>query len=454
MWRVLIVLVVVLGAGAGTASAAVVARDGDVIRYSAEDADVVDVSLRGSASASNLQVSFVSAAGSTLATSTPPCFGSGTTRTCSLLVGGVRATRLAFRTGAGSDRIRATGTDRPFDASLPIDFSLGGGADDVVGGLLADIVRGGEGADRLDGGPGADQLLGDGGDDVIVGLAGADRVIGGLGRDALDLGALAGGAVVSLDGVANDGPLGVAADVDVEDVRGTPFTDFLSGGEGSNELAGAGGDDVIDVRGGGADLADCGPGVDRAVVDDADAAVGCETVELPLVVGAGSLVVDGDGDGVLPPADCDDASAARRPGARDVPGNRVDEDCSGADAVLTVVPARVAFNFAGFRDGTAARTLRVRDVPRGGRVELRCKGRGCGFSRRRARVSAAGVASLAGLLKGRRLPAGVVLDVRVTAPEHIGKVTRFLFRARGRLPLKRSLCLPPGARNPTRCSSA
>jgi hypothetical protein len=143
----------------------------------------------------------------------------------------------------------------------------------------------------------------------------------------------------------------------------------------------------------------------------------------------------------------------RRPGARDVPGNRVDEDCSGADARLTVVPARVTFNFAGFRDGTEARTLRVRDVPRGGRVDVRCKG-GCGFSRRRARVSAAGAANVAKLLKGRRLQKGVVLDVRVTAPEHIGKVTRFVMRGRGRLPRKRSLCLPPGKSTPVRCPSA
>ena len=114
----------------------------------------------------------------------------------------------------------------------------------------------------------------------------------------------------------------------------------------------------------------------------------------------------------------------------------------------------MAFKFAAFRDGTEARTLRVRGVPRGGRVELRCKGRGCGFARKRARLTASGGANLVGMLKGRRLRPGVVLDVRVTAPEHIGKVTRFVIRGRGRLPLKRSLCLPPGAKNPTRCGSA
>jgi hypothetical protein len=450
MRRLLIVPFLVLGVGAPAASAAVVERDGNVIRYSAVDGDKVDVALRGANSSANLQVSFVSAPGSTPASSLAPCFGSGTTRTCSLEFQDVVATGLHFRTAGGDDRIRAAGTDRPVDSSLPIEFELGAGADDVVGGRLADVVRGGSGNDRLDGGPGADRVLGETGDDVFVALEGADRIDGGPGRDLLDLSALSGGAAVSLDGLANDGPLGVAADVDVEDVRGTAFTDLLVGGEGSNDLAGGAGDDVIDVRGGGADLADCGPGDDRAVVDAEDSVVGCETVERPPVA---PVAVDGDGDGVLPPADCDDGSAVRRPGARDVPGNGVDEDCSGADARLTVVPARVAFNFAAFRNGAEARRLRVRDVPRGGRVVVVCESRGCGFRRRAARVSRAGGANLMRLLAGRRLPAGLVFEVRVTAPEHIGKVTRFRVRA-GKLPRTRSLCLRPGDSTAVRCDSA
>jgi hypothetical protein len=46
------------------------------------------------------------------------------------------------------------------------------------------------------------------------------------------------------------------------------------------------------------------------------------------------LDLDGDGtSAVLGGGDCDDGNAARHPGARDIPGNDVDEDCDGRDTV-------------------------------------------------------------------------------------------------------------------------
>ena len=97
-----------------------------------------------------------------------------------------------------------------------------------------------------------------------------------------------------------------------------------------------------------------------------------------------------------------------------------------------------------------ARTLRVRDVPEGGRVVLRCAGGGCGFARRTARVRASRDAALKPLLRGRRLRPGAVVEVRVTAPGFVGMVTRFRMR-RARVPVKTSRSLPPGASKPGAC---
>jgi len=67
--------------------------------------------------------------------------------------------------------------------------------------------------------------------------------------------------------------------------------------------------------------------------------------ELPpygsLVLGAARRITDRDGDGyarVFGGGDCDDANPAVHPGARDVPGNGIDENCSGADATSVAAP--------------------------------------------------------------------------------------------------------------------
>ena len=60
---------------------------------------------------------------------------------------------------------------------------------------------------------------------------------------------------------------------------------------------------------------------------DQDVLIACET----------ATYADTDRDGSPANVDCNDNNAAVHPGATDVPGNGIDEDCSGADADVPVV---------------------------------------------------------------------------------------------------------------------
>jgi hypothetical protein len=98
------------------------------------------------------------------------------------------------------------------------------------------------------------------------------------------------------------------------------------------------------------------------------------------------------------------------------------------------------------RFGTRIRLLSVR-APKGARVLVRCRGRGCPV-RRAKRV----VRRTPTRLKGveRFMPAGVVLEVLVRRGDRIGKFTRFKFR-QNRRPRRGDGCLLPGTRRMARC---
>jgi hypothetical protein len=157
---------------------------------------------------------------------------------------------------------------------------------------------------------------------------------------------------------------------------------------------------------------------------------------------------DRDGDGVTAPADCDDPNSTVRPGAREIPGNGIDDDCAGGDTPGRVAAA-VSYEFRATRTGARVLRMRVSDAPAGAAVEVRCSGRGCPFKRRTAAPRANGGASLTKLFR-RSLRAGTAIEVRITAPNSIGKVLRFEIR-RKRVPQARRLCLPPGTAKPTKC---
>jgi len=48
--------------------------------------------------------------------------------------------------------------------------------------------------------------------------------------------------------------------------------------------------------------------------------------------------------------------------------------------------------------------------------------------------------------------AGLTIEVRVTRPGHVGKLTRFRIQ-QGGAPLRTDMCLPPAAKAPTPCTA-
>jgi hypothetical protein len=98
-----------------------------------------------------------------------------------------------------------------------------------------------------------------------------------------------------------------------------------------------------------------------------------------------------------------------------------------------------------FQPGGVRVTLLSVNGPRSAHITARCVGQGCP-------VRTLSLASAPARLRPfeRFLPAGTVLQVRVTRDGRIGKYASFLIRARS-APLRRDLCLMPGRSKPAAC---
>jgi hypothetical protein len=111
-------------------------------------------------------------------------------------------------------------------------------------------------------------------------------------------------------------------------------------------------------------------------------------------------------------------------------------------------PAQVDTFFKPTRAGTRVQRLVVKSVPTGGTVRVACRGRGCAFKsktlKKRGRVS------LTSLFRHRRLRSRTGVEIRVTAPNFIGKVFTFKMRKTS-TPTSKLRCLPPGSTKALPC---
>jgi hypothetical protein len=165
---------------------------------------------------------------------------------------------------------------------------------------------------------------------------------------------------------------------------------------------------------------------------------------------------DRDKDGVVNARDCKPDDARARPGARDVPNNGLDEDCSGRDARYLSISSRARLRVDLFARFSRITSLVALDVPAGAKVQVRCSGRSCPFRTTRARTirrRAASVSLITPALRRARIVPTTTFEVRVTRANRIGRVVRFRFSRLGRRPTTSTLCLTPGSSTPRRCTA-
>jgi hypothetical protein len=164
------------------------------------------------------------------------------------------------------------------------------------------------------------------------------------------------------------------------------------------------------------------------------------------------LAFDRDGDGFTRfsnPPDCNDNDPTIYPGAPEQRGGHVDSDCDGIiDPFLRIHEVRTLL--IDFRGGSTVVTkYSVSSIPAGATVSLSCAGHHrCPFRPESINVGQNTRVNLLRRLKGVRLRPGVVLVVRITAPQTIGAYWSETMGRPPHAPKQRTACMNPGTLTP------
>jgi DNA-binding beta-propeller fold protein YncE len=172
--------------------------------------------------------------------------------------------------------------------------------------------------------------------------------------------------------------------------------------------------------------------------------------------GGGALGIDKDHDGFFAGQDCNDDNAAIRPGALEIKGNRIDENCDGITEPFPTVASGVSTNWDVHGSRLTLTGLSITQVPAATfKAEIRCLGKRCPFTRKalKGKVRSKAMNALASLSsRQRKFRAKQTLQVWIGAAGFNTKVAQLQLKA-GRIPKIVPLCVPPGATRPqTSCT--